>query len=85
MYEVALQKKSVRTGRGKRRGRKYKKNAGVLIVTGKDEKLKSKGVEIVQTNSLGVFDLAKGEPGRLTIYTENAIKELGEKFKENKK
>jgi len=81
LYEVALQKKSVRAGKGKRRGRKYKKNAGVLIVTGKDEKLKSKGVEIVQANSLGVSDLAKGEPGRLTIYTENAITEIGEKFK----
>ncbi len=81
LFEIALQKKSVRAGKGKARGRKYKKNAGVLIVIGKDEKLKIKGVEVVQTNSLGVADLAKGEPGRLTIYTEQAIKELGEKYK----
>ena len=81
LYEVALQKKSVRAGKGKLRGRKYKKNAGVLIVVGKNEKLKNKGVEVVQTNSLGVNDLAKGEPGRLTIYTEQSIKELGERLK----
>jgi len=81
LYEVALQKKSVRAGKGKARGRKYKKNAGVLIVVGKDEKLKTKGVDVIQTSSLGVNDLAKGEPGRLTVYTENAIKEIGEKLK----
>ena len=81
LYEVALQKKSIRAGKGKARGRKYKKNAGVLIVVGKDEKLKTTGVEVIQTSSLGVNDLAKGEPGRLTVYTEQAIKELGEKMK----
>ena len=81
LYDVALQKKSVRAGKGKARGRKYKKNAGVLIVIGKDEKLKTTGVEVVQTSSLGVTDLAKGEAGRLTVYTETAIKELGERLK----
>ena len=86
LFEVALQKKSVRAGKGKARGRKYKKNAGLLLVIGNKEKLKVKGIEVIQTNSLGVNDLAKGEPGRLTIYTENAIKELQEKLKfEDKK
>lgn len=80
-FEVALQKKSVRAGKGKMRGRKYKKNAGVLLVIGKDEKTKSAGLDIKKTNSLGVFDLAKGGPGRLVVYTEQAIKELGEKLK----
>jgi len=77
LFEVALQKKNVRAGKGKARGRKYKKNAGVLIVVGKNEKLKVTGVDVVQTNFLGVSDLAKGEPGRLVIYTENAIIEIG--------
>jgi len=81
LFEVALQKKNIRAGKGKARGRKYKKNAGVLIVIGKNEKLKVKGIDVIQTNSLGVSDLAKGEPGRLVIYTENSIKELGEKLK----
>jgi len=81
LYDVALQKKSVRAGKGKARGRKYKKNAGVLIVIGKDETLRTTGVEVVQTSSLGVNDLAKGEAGRLTVYTENAVKELGDRLK----
>jgi len=81
LFEVALQKKSVRAGRGKVRGRKYKKNAGVLIVVGKKEKLKIKGVEIQNSGTLGVNDLAKGGQGRLVVYTENAIKELGERCK----
>jgi large subunit ribosomal protein L4e len=85
LFEVALQKKTIRAGKGKLRGRKYKKNAGLLIVIGKDEKMKLKGIEIVNVNKLGVFDLARGNPGRLTIYTEKAIKELEEKLnKENK-
>ena len=81
LFAVAIQKKSVRSGKGKMRGRKYKKNAGVLIVVGKDEEMKIKGVDVKKTNSLGVFDLAKNGPGRLVIYTEQAIKELGEKLK----
>jgi large subunit ribosomal protein L4e len=32
LYEVAIQKKAVRAGKGKSRGRKYKKNAGLLFV-----------------------------------------------------
>ncbi len=32
LYEIVLKKKSVRAGRGKMRGRKYKANAGILIV-----------------------------------------------------
>jgi large subunit ribosomal protein L4e len=80
LFDVALQKKSVRAGRGKMRGRKYKKNAGLLMVIAKEETLKTKGVEIKKVNELGVGDLAKGEPGRLTVYTENAIKELNEKL-----
>lgn len=78
LFEVALQKKSVRSGRGKLRGRKYKKNAGLLIVVGKDEKLKTNAFEVTNTQNLGVNDLAKGGVGRLVVYTENAIKNLGE-------
>jgi large subunit ribosomal protein L4e len=81
LFSVAIPKKSVRAGQGKKRGRKYKKNAGVLIVIGPKEKIKTNAVEIVSVGSLGVTDLARGGPGRLTIYTEEAIKTLGEKFK----
>ena len=33
------------------------------------------------SNALNVTDLANGGVGRLTIYTEEAIKEIGEKIK----
>ncbi|HDK42422.1 MAG TPA: 50S ribosomal protein L4 [Candidatus Pacearchaeota archaeon] len=81
LIDLAVKKRKVRSGRGKLRGRKYKKNAGLLLVTGKDEKLKTNVIEVKNTKMLGVQDLAKGGVGRLTLYTENAIKELGEKLK----
>ena len=78
LYNLAIKKKSVRSGKGKLRGRKYKSNAGLLIVIGKDEKLKTNAFEIVNVKSLGVTDLARGGLGRLTLYTEQAIKDLEE-------
>ncbi len=81
LFSIALQKKSVRSGRGKSRGRKYKSNAGLLFVTGNDEKLKTKAFDVTEVKSLSITDLAKGSPGRLTLYTEKAINELGEKLK----
>ena len=81
LFSISLKKKSVRSGKGKLRGRKYKNNLGLLIVTGNEEKLKSSGIDIVKVKSLSLEDLSKGVPGRLTVYTENAIKELGEKYK----
>ncbi len=82
LFKIALRKKSVRTGKGKMRGRKYKHNAGVLLVVGQNEKLKTKLLETASSSNLSIADLAKGGLGRLTIYTENAIEQLNEKFKE---
>jgi large subunit ribosomal protein L4e len=81
LFEIAIQSKSIRAGRGKMRGRKYKKNAGLLLVIGKDEEIKTNLFDTTNVNNLGVNDLCKGGIGRITLYTENAIKELGEKFK----
>ena len=81
LFELALQKKSVRAGKGKLRGRKYKSNAGLLLVVGENENLKTNAFEVVDVKSLGVTDLARGGVGRLTIYTENAIKYLEENLK----
>ena len=78
LFDLVLKRKTVRSGKGKMRGRKYKINAGLLVVVGKDEKLKTNAFEVVDVKSLGVNDLARGGVGRLTIYTENAIKNLGE-------
>ncbi len=81
LIEVAMKKREVRSGRGKHRGRKYKSNAGALLVVGEKEKMKANIIDVTNTKKLGVVDLAKGGLGRLTIYTENAVKELGEKIK----
>ena len=37
LYSVAIQEKSIRAGKGKMRGRKYKQNAGLLFVVGDEE------------------------------------------------
>ncbi len=82
LKDVAIQKKSVRAGRGKSRGRKYKKNAGLLLVIGKNEKKDIKGIDVVKADKLRVSDLASGG-ARLTMFTENAIKELEKSLIEN--
>jgi len=81
LFNLVLKKKSIRAGRGTMRGRKYKSNAGMLIVIGKNEKLKISGVDVKNANVVGVMDLAIGGPGRLTLYTEKAIDELNRRFK----
>ena len=81
MSEVALKQRKVRSGVGKLRGRRYKKNAGLLLVTGNKEKLKTNIIDVRNVKELNVTDLANGGIGRLTMYTEEAIKELGEKIK----
>jgi len=81
LFGLALKKKSVRAGCGKRRGRKYKSNAGMLFVVGNEEKLKRAGIDTVHVKNLGVTELANGGVGRLTVYTENAIKDLGGRLK----
>ncbi len=73
---LAFKEKSVRAGRGKLRGRKYKKTLGALIVVGSGEGVRMKGVDIKPAKTVGLEDLAKGALGRLTIYTEKAIQEL---------
>ena len=81
LFKLALKKKTIRSGKGKFRGRKYKSNAGLLLVVGKNEKLRTNAFDIKNVGNLGIGDLAEGGAGRLTLYTEQAIKDLGEKLK----
>jgi len=81
LFEVALKKKAIRSGKGKLRGRKYKKNAGALLVTGDKEKTRTNVIDVTNAKALNVTDLANGGAGRVTIYTEEAIKNLGERIK----
>ncbi|MBU1252239.1 MAG: 50S ribosomal protein L4 [Nanoarchaeota archaeon] len=76
LFEKIEKKRSVRAGKGKMRGRKYKTNAGLLLVTGEKEEVKTSLVESKKAKNLGVVDLARGGLGRVTVYTENAVKEL---------
>ncbi len=77
----AFREKSVRAGRGKLRGRKYKSTRGLLIVLASDEKMKCKEFEITNVKNLNIEQLAPGGiPGRLTAYTEKAVDELKTKL-----
>lgn len=72
--DLILKKKKVRPGKGKMRGRKYKSNAGLLLVKGNDEKIKFSGVDVRNVSEVSISDLYP--LGRLTVYTEKAISEM---------
>ncbi len=75
-------KKRIRAGKGKTRGRKYKTSKGPLIVIEKNSPIIKAasnilGVEICTVDSLNTELLAPGtEPGRLTIWSKAAIEKL---------
>ncbi len=74
--------KHIRAGKGKMRGRKYRIPKSILIVTTKDDILKSSrnltGVDIVKPSQINIEHIAPGgDAGRLTIFTKSAIKEIG--------
>lgn len=74
--------KKIRAGKGKRRGRKYKKKRGPLIVVKDDFGIHKAarnipGVEVININELGCLQLAPGtHPGRLVIWTQSAFNVL---------
>ena len=76
------EKKKVRAGKGKARGRKYKIKSGPLIVVSKSCNLSKsakniQGVQVAIIKDINAELLAPGTiPGRLTLYTEDAIKTL---------
>ncbi|MEM4247657.1 MAG: 50S ribosomal protein L4 [Candidatus Nanoarchaeia archaeon] len=71
--------KSIRAGRGKSRGRKYKRKVGPLIIVSKAcaaEKSAANipGVEVVQVKHVNAEQLAPGaKPSRLTVWTQAAL------------
>jgi large subunit ribosomal protein L4e len=75
-------KRKVRSGSGKNRGRKYQRKVGPLFVVGGDCPLLKAaqnipGVDVVIVQNLNAKLLAPGcHPGRLTLWTENAIDAL---------
>lgn len=79
---MRVQEKKVRAGKGKQRGRKYKKKKGPLIVVSKKDKLSRAvanipGIDITDVRSLNTELLAPGtKAGRLTLWTTAAINVL---------
>lgn len=78
--------KKIRAGKGKLRGRKYKRTKGPLIVIAEDKGISlgarnHAGVDVVTVNNLNAELLAPGtHPGRLTVFTKSAIEKLGGLF-----
>ena len=74
----------VRSGKGKRRGRKYKSGKSVLLVIAIDNGIVKaarniSGVDVVLVDQLNTEHLAPGtHAGRLTVWTKSAIEFLRE-------
>ena len=79
---LRAKEKTIRAGKGKLRGRKYKRSKSILIVTTEDKGLfkaarNLPGVDIITPEKLNAELLAPGtSAGRLTIFTESAIAKL---------
>ncbi|MFH1450983.1 MAG: 50S ribosomal protein L4 [archaeon] len=77
----------VRCGRGKTRGRKYKRKVGPLIVVSDEKGIESAarnipGVDITTVDDLNIELLAPGaNAGRFTIWTKSAVEQLAGEVK----
>lgn len=80
--------RSVRAGRGKTRGRRYKQAVGPLIVVVENKGIVEAGrnlpgVDVVLVEGLNVELLAPGtHAGRLTVWSNSALERLVQKFGE---
>jgi len=81
--ENAKAKKTVRAGKGKARGRIYRRKKSVLFVVSDDKSALIKGarnlegVDVSTVKGLSVEKLAPGgKPGRLVLFTEKALDAL---------
>jgi len=76
--------KKIRAGKGKMRGRRYKKKKSVLFVIAEDKGIFNaaknlSGVDVCLVSNLNAELLAPGtHAGRLTLYSVSALKKLGE-------
>jgi len=76
----------IRAGKGKMRGRRYRKPKSVLVVVSDlcnavKGARNLPGVDVITVDSLGILHIAPGgDAGRLTLWTEGAIEKLRERF-----
>ncbi|MHA1232395.1 MAG: 50S ribosomal protein L4 [Candidatus Helarchaeota archaeon] len=81
---IRASKRKVRPGKGKMRGRRYKKKKSILIVVNENDGIylaarNHPGVDICKVENLNAEILAPGgHIGRLTIWSESAIQKLAE-------
>ena len=74
-----VEEKAIRAGKGKSRGRKYKKKKGPLVVVSKISRLSTAasnipGIDVIEVKNLNTELLAPGgKPGRMTLWTKAAI------------
>jgi large subunit ribosomal protein L4e len=79
----ALNGKHIRAGKGKGRGRVFRRPKSVLIIATEQNEIRKGvhnliGIDVVTPDNLSIEDLAPGgDPGRLTIITESALKMMG--------
>lgn len=82
------EKKKVRAGVGKMRGRRYNKKKGILVVSSKDCSLLKAarniaGVDVATVDTIDIEMLAPGtHAGRLAMLTKSAAEKLNEKYAE---
>jgi large subunit ribosomal protein L4e len=73
--------RTIRAGRGTTRGRKYRRPTSILFVTSEEPSRAARnlaGADVTTGREVNAEDLAPGtQPGRLTLWTESAIEEVG--------
>jgi len=80
---IRCKRKQNRAGKGKMRGRRFKRRRGPLIIYSEDNGIVKAfrnipGVDLCQVGRLNILQLAPGgHVGRLCIWTESAFKALG--------
>ncbi|WP_440764639.1 50S ribosomal protein L4 [Natronorubrum sp. DTA7] len=83
--ERADEGRSVRSGQGKARGRKYKTPTSILFVTSSESgpsraARNLAGADVTTAAEVNAEELAPGaQPGRLTVWTESALEEVADR------
>ncbi|WP_159899668.1 50S ribosomal protein L4 [Salinirussus salinus] len=77
------EERTVKAGQGSARGRKYRRPKSVLVVTTGEPSRAARnlaGADVATAREVNAEDLAPGtHAGRLTVYTESAAQEVGER------
>ncbi|WP_248896151.1 50S ribosomal protein L4 [Haloplanus halobius] len=81
--ERADEGRTVKAGRGKTRGRKYRRPSSILFVTSEEPSKAARnlaGADVTTAREVNAEELAPGtQAGRLTIWTESAVAEVADR------